>query len=203
MLSLDEWNVWYEAGHPLDHLDPGFPEAPRLIEEVFDVKDALLVGGALITLLNHADRVHAACTAQLVNVIAPILTEPGGAAWRQTIFHPFALTSRHGRGATLRTAHVDGAALDLAVTRDGAAMSVFVLNRDLEEPVDLNLALRGFDAAPRVEEAVLLHHPDLDAVTTRDEAVLEPAPARGVEVSDGALRIPLPPASWTMVRLSA
>ena len=54
-------------------------------------------------MLRHADRVKIGCLAQLVNVIAPIRTEPGGPAWRQTTFHPFALTSEHGRGTVLRT----------------------------------------------------------------------------------------------------
>ena len=61
-----------------------------------------MVGGLLITLLRHADRVRSASLAQLVNVIAPIMTEPSGPAWRQTTFHPFAATSRHGRGISLR-----------------------------------------------------------------------------------------------------
>ena len=65
--------------------------------------DAVVVGSLLITLLRHTDRVAMACQAQLVNVIAPILTEPGGPAWRQTIFHPFALTARHARGTVLQT----------------------------------------------------------------------------------------------------
>jgi hypothetical protein len=82
---------------------PGWPIAPRLIEEVYDLQDALMVGGAIITLLNNSDRVKAACLAQLVNVIGPILTEPGGAVWRQTIFHPFKLATKHAHGSVLRT----------------------------------------------------------------------------------------------------
>ena len=67
------------------------------------MEDALTFGGACISLLNHADRVKAGCLAQLVNVIAPIMTETGGPAWRQTIFHPFAHFSNLGRGRVLRT----------------------------------------------------------------------------------------------------
>ena len=54
----------------------------------------MVVGSLLITLLRHADRVKIACLAQLVNVIAPDPHRAGGRAWRQTIFHPFALTAR-------------------------------------------------------------------------------------------------------------
>ena len=101
MLSFDEWNVWYCTRRPEDRVKPGWPIAPALLEERYTMRDALAVGGACIALLNHADRVKAACLAQLVNVIAPIMTETGGLAWRQTIFHPFAHMSNLGRGRVL------------------------------------------------------------------------------------------------------
>ena len=69
--------------------------------------DALAFGGLCISLLNHADRIKAACLAQLVNAIAPIMTETGGPAWRQTIFYPFAQMSRYGRGKVLRRLRVN------------------------------------------------------------------------------------------------
>ena len=103
--------------------------------------DAVVVGNLLISLLRHADRVRIGCLAQLVNVIAPIMTEPGGPAWRQTSFHPFALTSRHGRGTVLR-AEVDSPVMDtkwlgdapvldaVAVLDDAGSVTVFAVNRD-------------------------------------------------------------------------
>jgi alpha-L-arabinofuranosidase len=100
MLSFDEWNVWYRTRRqPEDRVRPGWPVAPPILEEVYTMADALAFGGCCIALLNHADRVKVACLAQLVNVIAPIMTETGGPAWRQTIFHPFAHFSNLGRGA--------------------------------------------------------------------------------------------------------
>ena len=95
MLSFDEWNVWYRTRRSREaRVRPGWPVAPPILEEVYTCEDALVFGGACISLLNHADRVKAACLAQLVNVIAPIMTETGGPAWRQTIFYPFAQISR-------------------------------------------------------------------------------------------------------------
>ena len=98
MISFDEWNVWYlqlpngrEVPTPLGD---DWPVAPRLLEEEYHVLDAVVFGDLLITLLQHADRVRSASLAQLVNVIAPIMTEPGGPAWRQTTFFPFSITSR-------------------------------------------------------------------------------------------------------------
>ncbi|MDQ3616999.1 MAG: alpha-L-arabinofuranosidase, partial [Actinomycetota bacterium] len=100
-LSVDEWNVWQQSRFPgQDALSYG--DGPALIEDVYDVADAVVVGSLLITLLRHADRVGIACQAQLVNVIAPILTREGGPAWRQSIFHPFAQATRWARGQVLR-----------------------------------------------------------------------------------------------------
>ncbi|HSU06603.1 MAG TPA: alpha-N-arabinofuranosidase, partial [Acetobacteraceae bacterium] len=103
MLSFDEWNVWYRTRRPREaRVRPGWPVAPPILEELYTMQDALAFGGMAISLLNHADRVRCACLAQLVNVIAPIMTETGGPAWRQTTFWPFSQFSNHGRGRVLR-----------------------------------------------------------------------------------------------------
>jgi alpha-N-arabinofuranosidase len=103
-ISFDEWNVWYNARHDSEQQITDierWPTAPRLLENAYSVLDAVVVGNLLISLLKHADRVTAASLAQLVNVIAPIMTEPGGPAWRQTTFFPFAITSRLAVGDAL------------------------------------------------------------------------------------------------------
>ena len=112
---------------------PGWPVAPPILEEIYNVEDALVFGGACISLLNHADRVKAGCLAQLVNVIAPIMTETGGPAWRQTIFRPFAHFSNFGRGRVLRAKSIrppmrratydPRGAQDLALSAAGSALS--------------------------------------------------------------------------------
>src|SRR5580704_16302496 len=157
MLSFDEWNVWYlTRRNRADRTLPGWPVAPPILQEVYSMADALAFGGACISLLNHADRVRAACLAQLVNVIAPIMTETGGAAWRQTIFFPFAQMSRFGRGKVLR-AQVESETYDssyydprgtleqsfavpnvpylklAAVATEAGGLSLFLLNRDLKQ----------------------------------------------------------------------
>ena len=63
--------------------------APKLLEEVYNLEDALLVGGFLNTLLRRSDRVRIGCLAQIVNVIAPLVTNERGVL-RQSIFHPYA-----------------------------------------------------------------------------------------------------------------
>jgi alpha-N-arabinofuranosidase len=217
-ISFDEWNVWYqhrfETVEKISGID-NWPEAPRLLEDVYTVADAVVVGSLLISLLKHADSVKSASLAQLVNVIAPIMTEPGGPAWRQTIFHPFAITSRLGRGQALRaevtgpsiatTRFGDVPAVDAVVTHDAeaGAAAVFLVNRSRTEAITVDVDLYGFGALT-IAEATTLTDDDPDAANTIDDQDrVVPAANDSAELTDGALRITLPPVSWTAVGLTA
>lgn len=209
MLSLDEWNVWYKAHGPADLRKPGWPQAPQLIEEVYNFEDALIVGGVLITLMNNADRVRCACLAQLVNVIGAIMTETGGPAWRQTIFHPFAQASKYGHGQVLR-AHIES---DSFTTPSQAKLSnllatilydetsgriaIFVLNRSTGA-TDLTVDLPGFGER-RLLYASELHHESLKAENTRTAPnAVQPRARQEVEASSGGIRARLKPLSWNV-----
>ena len=216
MLSFDEYNVWWKAYGGIHRRVPSWPVAPKINEEVYTMEDALLVGGALITLLNNCDRVKVACLAQLVNVIGAIMTETGGPAWRQTIFHPFAHAARLGRGRVLRTA-VDAPSYEArtfpvvsyllaTVVQEGEGrLVVFALNRHPDEDMELTLECRGFGEAPawRIVEALELAHPDLKATNTRGAPDrVAPQDHSGAEVSDEATLIArLRPASWNVFAL--
>jgi alpha-N-arabinofuranosidase len=212
-ISFDEWNVWYQRDFETQRTTE-WQRAPRLIEDRYNVADAVVVGNLLICLLRHSDRVTAACQAQLVNVIAPILAEPGGPAWRQTIFHPFALTARLARGTVLRvqprsptcqTARFGPVpVLDAVATHDEQTgdVTVFAVNRHLTEPLDLTVAVGGFAAALEVKEAWTLAEADLTATNTAQQPDrVVPHPASSVAVAAGVLRAALPPVSWTAIRL--
>jgi alpha-L-arabinofuranosidase len=214
MLSFDEWNVWYKARTTADMEPPNWPFAPRLIEEIYDLQDALMVGGALITLINNADRVKAACLAQLVNVIGAIYAEPRGPAWRQTIFHPFKLASQFGRGTVLR-ANVrsdwystrtagDSARLLAASIHDTAAKKVvlFLLNRFVDAPRDLSVDLRGFPAI-QTGRVYTLFGADLLAVNSASLSH-KVEPQEHVDISIHADRVSarLQPLSWSALVFS-
>src|SRR5437667_6439057 len=98
-LSFDEWNVWYRARHG-DAVNGHEQEAPHLLEEVYNLEDALLVGGLINSLIRNADRVKLACLAQLINVIAPIMTNANG-MFRQTIYYPYSWALQFARGSVL------------------------------------------------------------------------------------------------------
>ena len=226
-LSFDEWNVWYRTrGGTRERIRPDWPVAPPILEEIYSMEDALAFGAICIALLNHADRVKVACLAQLVNAIAPIMTETGGAAWRQTIFHPFAQMSRHGRGRVLR-AEIDVATysavyldpvadvapsfslpavpfLKLAAVESfaGDTLTLFALNRDLERPISLDVSLAGF-APMTLADAMQLRHDDLRASNTREcPDAVAPEPLREVGCSGDALAAVLAPASWNTIVLA-
>ncbi len=212
MISFDEWNVWFQGRFSGEGSLP-IRSTPPLIEDVYDVHDAVVVGSLLITLLRHADRVAVACLAQLVNVIAPILTEAGGPAWRQTIFHPFALTSKYARGTVLQTpcatpvistAQFGEVDQVLAVaTQDEVTgeIAVFAVNRSLTDALELSVDLR-LTADLALIEHLCLHDDDPFATnsTTNPDRV---APRPGTSALQGsALTVHLPPISWHCIRLT-
>ena len=212
MLSFDEWNVWYKTHTLEDMRKPGWPQAPKLIEEVYNVEDALIVGGALIALMNNADRVRAASLAQLVNVIGPIMTETGGAAWRQTIFHPFALAARHGHGRVMR-ARVDSPGYaakafpeipylysTVVDNPEYGTTTIFALNRHLSEPLDLTAELRGLGRERTLVSATEIHHPNLKAINSRAQPnTLAPRASTAVSVEGERVVARLKPASWNVI----
>jgi alpha-L-arabinofuranosidase len=214
-LSFDEWNVWYQARFPGERALP-LEETPRLIEDTYSVTDAAVVGSLLITLLRHADRVAVACLAQLVNVIGPIRSEPGGPSWRQTTFHPFALTARHAHGTVLRTEvsgpvietekHGPVPALDTVSTlnEETGELTVLAVNRDQERPLGLRAALRGLGKPYRVVEHLLIADDDPDAANTQAEPErVVPRPVAETSVSaEDELEAMLPPVSWSVIRLA-
>ena len=214
MISFDEWNVWYQS-RAISRPPTGdsWPVGPVLLEDQYNVADAVVVGSLLISLLKHADRVHAACLAQLVNVIAPIMTEPGGRCWRQTSFHPFAATAKYARGDVLDTPiHCEthntsrfGEVPDIdAVTIWNGELKeavVFVVNRSTDQAVDLRIGVSAKNV--QVIAAAQLTSPDYtwQASASDDSTnILQNVPIRADEHTINAT---LAPVSWSMLRLAA
>ena len=214
-LSFDEWNVWYHSNEADRRIEP-WQIAPPQLEDIYTFEDALLVGCMLITLLRHADRVKIACLAQLVNVIAPIMTRTGGPAWAQTIYYPYLHASLYGRGVSLlpvvkspvydtrefsAVPVVEAAAVDHPGDEE---LTLFIVNRDLAQPVLLECDLRQYRSY-RVREHVVLEHDDLKARNTEAEPdnVVPHSRGKAAMGEDGRLVAPLPKASWNVIRLAA
>lgn len=209
-ISFDEWNVWYLRELQADGMPREWTVAPRLSEDAYTVLDAVVVGSLLITLLRRSDRVHSACLAQLVNTISAIRTEPGGPAWRQSIFHPFALTAANARGDVLdpvvtaptyeTSSFGDVPVVDVAATHDAGTgrLAVFVVNRSPSEATELSLDVQGLEVIGLLSSALLADE-DRSARNTADQPDRVRPRAHGdVALDGGRLMAGLPPASWSM-----
>ena len=214
-LSFDEWNVWFHSSEADDDTMEKHPwqKAPALLEDVYTFEDALLVGLMLITLLKHADRVKMACLAQLVNVIAPIMTDADGGAWKQTIFYPFMHASKYGRGTALQpvisgSKHITskhGEVTDIesvaVYNEENDEVTIFAVNRNLEEDVELTADVRSFEGY-RILEHIVLENENLKAVNSLKEEKVFPVRADGRSRLDGGTMTSLlGAASWNVIRL--
>ena len=211
MLSFDEWNVWYRTSGQEERIEP-WQHAPRLLEETYTMADTAVFGTMLITLLNHADRVKMACLAQLVNVIAPIMTVPGGGPlWRQGIYWPFLHASRYGRGTVLRQSvdspkydsrnFTDVPCLESAAVwhEDSGELDIFAVNRSQTVPTDLACPLAAFGGGTVEEHLCLSGAPDAENAPGQEK--LTPCCREGAAVEDGVFHAQLPPLSWNVLRI--
>jgi alpha-N-arabinofuranosidase len=208
-LSFDEWNVWYHKRTTEDMNGHG-GEAPHLIEDIYTLEDALLVGGLVNSLLRNSDRVRVACLAQLVNVIAPIMTNAGG-LFRQTIFYPYSWGLQYARGAALQlliegaqTYDVSGMGavpyLDVVGTANAAdgSTALFVLNRDLARAQSFEVHWED-RAAGRLLAAQVLTGTDLKAVNGFDApSRVTPMAAEKPVMSAGRMQIEVPARSYSV-----
>ncbi len=204
-LSFDEWNVWFHSAEQ-DKKQEKWTVAPPLLEDVYTFEDALVVGCLLITLLRHADRVKIACLAQLVNVIAPIMTETGGRAWAQTIFWPFLQAAQYGRGVSLRTAvdcpcyaagqYGETPCLEAAAVwnEENGELCVLAVNR-AEEDMTLELNAEGLPGT--LKEHLLLRSDDMKAANT----AAQPDRVRPETLPPDAL-FTMPGRSWNVLRFA-
>jgi len=209
-LSFDEWNVWYRTNTG-DAVDGHRKEAPHLLEEVYNLEDALLVGGLINSLLRNADRVKLACLAQLVNVIAPIMTDANGIV-QQTIYYPYSWALEFASGSVLdllvqsSTYDVSGldqvGHVDVAGSLDSKSgkLALFILNRDLSKSHDVEVVWE--DAAPaRVISASVLTGDDLKATNTfAAPRRVVPQAFSAPASSDGKTKLEVPAHSYTVVQ---
>jgi alpha-N-arabinofuranosidase len=219
-LSFDEWNVWYRA-RSAEHLDGKGQFAPKLLEEVYNLEDALLTGGFLNTLMRQSDRVRVACLAQIVNVIAPLVTNSKGVL-RQSIYYPYAMVLKYAHGRMLdlrvesetypirarglrpdfaRNAQVPF--IDVVATYDAKEkrIAVFALNRDLAN--ERELALSFDDIAPSsVLAAETVTGTDLKAFNTFEAPNKVVTTRLDAGQAGAKMTVKLPPRSYSVVHLA-
>jgi alpha-N-arabinofuranosidase len=219
-LSFDEWNVWYRA-RSAEHLDGKGAYAPKLLEEVYNLEDALLTGGFLNTLMRQSDRVRLACLAQIVNVIAPLVTNEKGIL-RQSIYFPYAMVLEYAHGRMLdiqvesETYPIRASGLradfarneevpfiDVVATYDARSkrVAVFALNRDLSN--ERELALTFEDITPsNVLACDTITGTDLKAFNTFEKPDNVKTTKHEAGTAGGRMSVKLPPRSYTVLQLA-
>jgi alpha-L-arabinofuranosidase len=215
-ISFDEWNVWYHSNAQDREIlggNKGWPHAPRLLEDIYNFEDVLQVACILNTFIRRSNIVKIACIAQLVNVIAPIMTDPMGAAWRQTIYYPLYFASLHGRGTALNLAvqcpsyDADVADnvpyVDVSAVHDEAAgvITFFAVNRHGQEALEFEVNLQGFGEAALLDHQMMTHESLLAVNTALTPNNVAPQKATGAKVDGNRLQAKLAPYSYHVLRL--
>jgi alpha-N-arabinofuranosidase len=201
-LCFDEWNVWYKN----HEADGAGKFAPHLVEEVYNLEDALVVAGFLNSFIRHADVVKIANLAQIANVIAPLLTR-GDELLVQSIFYPFEMFSKRRNGVSLRLAvsgpTYEGKTNGRATFVDASAilaadrLQLFATNRSLDESAPLRISLAD-QALVALESAEILAGPDPKAANSFEQPeVVKAQPFAEARVKDGQAHLSLPPLSTT------
>ena len=206
---MDEWNVWYHS-KTADAQQKPWQQAPTLLEDHYTFADALVVGGLAITLMKHADRVKIGCLAQLVNVIAPIMTRPSGepSVWYQSIFYPFMQVSNLGQGLSLKVKkevkayqinnrdipYVDAAAVYNIKKQE---IVLFIENKS-SDSINLNCSFNNFDIQKLLTSTTFSGY-NLDL--TNEQQVMELRTSKTTSLEDDCLRAQLEPYSWNVARI--
>lgn len=192
-ISLDEWILWDNDRTPKG--GEKWTKGMHLLEQDYTLLDALVAGQLFSVLQRNSDILKVACIAQSVNVIAPIRTEEDGTCWTQSIFAPFMLSSRFGRGNALLIREEGNEEKDIsgsAVEMEDGSFSLFVTNRSRDH---YHFSLKG-DYCPL--EALVLTHEDhtlTNAPGSKDH--FQPSPLPVTEKCE----VELLPYSWSMIRL--
>lgn len=210
-LSFDEWNIWYHSTEHDQTVKP-WQVAPPLLEDHYNFEDALVLGCLLITLLKHSDRVKIACLAQLVNVIAPIMTEEDGEAWRQTIYYPFMQVATLGQGIALRPEiTVDTYATSefetvpylesiAVLNEEKNELVIFAVNRG-EEEMSLDLQFSDMKIEEVIEFSEMSDY-EIKAVNRAGNEQIKPVPSKAYEQKGNQFNCKLKPLSWNVIRTS-
>jgi alpha-N-arabinofuranosidase len=196
-ISFDEWNVWMVGTE-----DPKY-------REIYSIEDAVLFGSMMISLLRHADRIKVACQAQLVNVIAPIFTQKGGSAIKQTIFYPYLHGSLFGRGTTLQTLvecdkyncpnYSDVPYIDSIAVETDKGVTLFISNRSNEEVI-LECKAENFTCANTPTHTAMYEENILAQNTFENPDNVKPKNVGEIIIEDGVIKTKLNSVSWNMIQ---
>ncbi len=200
-IAWDEWNVWYRARG-------NGQRGRRILEERYNLEDALVVATFLNTFVRNAHIIKMANMAQLVNVIAPIFTDEKR-MFLQTIYYPLALFANNTRGKALdlfvkspvykSASHDEVPYLDASAALDNGTLILNVVNRHRDQAISTEILLedRKFSGAVEVSE---VNAADIKAENNFDTTNVKTA-NRSATADANLLRYSFPPHSYTMLKV--
>ncbi|HJT86655.1 MAG TPA: alpha-L-arabinofuranosidase C-terminal domain-containing protein [Bryobacteraceae bacterium] len=199
-IAWDEWNVWYRARG-------NSQRGRRILEEHYNLEDALVVATFLNSFVNHAHIVKMANMAQMVNVIAPIFTNEKG-LFLQTIYYPLALFAKNSRGKALelfvdspryKSRRFDDVPyLDVSAAYDNGALTLNVVSRHPDQAISAEFVVEDKRFAGAVS-ATEVNGPDIQAENNFEKSAVTPV-ERTVSPDGSRLRYTVPPHSYTMLK---
>lgn len=207
-ISFDEWNVWYKERGGVSQ-DGQWKTGPALLEEVYNLEDALVCAQYMNSFIRRADVVKVACLAQIVNVIAAVLTRPDGIL-KQSIYYPFALYSEYTKGVSLTPA-VDSPTydagergevqfIDASASYDDKIgdLALFLVNRSVDEDaqVTIDLSDRSITGAGSVQ---IMTGDDPKLANTWDEPNNVVPGIGNAELNGGVLTVDVPKLGMAVV----
>lgn len=212
-ISFDEFNTWHSIAEEA-RFDDKWKVVKPLLEDVYTMEDALALGSMLLTVLKHADRVEIACMSELVNCISHIRTRDGGGAWVLPPYYTFLMYSKYGRGTSLMTS-VDSPKYDstdftdvpyldeAAVMDDNGDITVFAINRSIDEALPIQVDLRGFGKYTVDKHIVLESENAKDTNTEENPNNVVPHNNGNAQMDGNKVTAILPKLSWNAIRLKA
>ncbi len=203
-LCFDEWNVWYRA-RGAEHQNGRGSFAPHLIEEEYNLEDALVVAGFLNSFIRHADVLKIANIAQIVNVIAPILTR-GDEMLLQSIYYPFLIYAQRRDGIALQpvvkgpgyesTNHGYVNDIDTSAILGDGLLHVFLVNRNLAESASVEIDFPGGKLTD-VGSAEIITGPHPNARNTFEQPnLITHRPFQKTAIKEGVGYLEIPPLSF-------
>jgi len=199
-IAFDEWNVWYRARGNAQR-------GRRILEERYNLEDALVVATFLNSFVNHAHIVKIANMAQLVNVIAPMFTDERGMFF-QTIFHPLAAFANNTKGTALelftdapkyKTARFDDVPyLDTSAAWDNGSLVLNVVNRHKDQAIETEIEAEDKTFAGTVQ-VTEVNGPDIKAENDFGKTTVAPV-TKTLSADGKKLRYSFPAHSYTMLK---
>jgi alpha-L-arabinofuranosidase len=199
-IAWDEWNVWYRARGSKER-------GRRILEEHYNLEDALVVATFLNSFVNHAHIVKIANMAQLVNVIAPIFTNDKG-LFLQTIYYPLQLFADNTKGKALElfvdspkykcARYDDVPYVDVSAAWENGSLVLNVVNRHETQPIEITFEAedKQFSGPVSVSE---VNGPDIKAENDFGKTTVQVA-GRSATPEGRNLRFRAAPHSYTMLK---